>query len=90
MTESDFLALHCSVLLWAQAFLHCCLPLLPAEEVIKFRIGSIVDLIDFAPRAIEEPKSEPLAKRLKQSSIAGFFAPKFFASSSSSSSSSSC
>ena len=32
MTESDFLPLHCSVLLWAQAFLHCCLLLLTAEE----------------------------------------------------------
>ena len=43
MSESDFHALHCSVLLWAQAFLHLCLLLLPVEEVIQFRIGSIVD-----------------------------------------------
>ena len=43
--------------------------------------------IDFAPQVVEEARTEPPAKRVKQASIAAFFQPKASGSSSSSSSS---
>ena len=43
--------------------------------------------IDFAPQAVDKPKSAPPAKCMKQASIAGFFEPRASASSSSGSSS---